>query len=768
MRSKRHIVFLINLMQDVNIVRPLAYLAARDLDVTIVFLVTGKFLERDTLRIWQREVAEIASDLAASVHIYESALDAVAVLQGKQGIIIAASESTLSAHRETHDVLRAAPSGFLKITLQHGYECVGFLQNREHIIAHGRNIKFAADVICGWCDGASLTSLAASERSKLYVSGPTLVLNAVKPGSNAPVSGGLVCENLHSVRMRATGDFGKSFMDNFGHFCDRLAEFGQTVNLRPHPGGMYVVKNNVTLPGNVVLNTKPMYKVDLSAYAFGVSAPSTVALDMVFAGIPVAVWRDAEGIMDASNYDGLTPISTAADWFAFARDAVLRRDHILEQQQRFVDRLSMPVDSKDVYRRFASLLANGTTSIGGIQTSGQPDPAMPRRITFIANGPLPTLQLSFLKPLAPHFESRRIDHEIVTEIEISDAVALLPAALRSTAAKRSQQFASLVRQKLEKFEPDIIVACRYSGPAAAEVLNWANSRDVPVVYHVDDDLLNIPPEIGHVKYTAHNHPNRLGSVDCFLRGCELVYCSTRELKLRFRQLGYRTSMLAGQIYCSGNIINRADPRPVKRIGYMGFDHAHDFQIVLPSLVRYLRRNPEIEFELFGSIPRPDSLDEFGSRVTVLEPVRNYEEFLRVFAGRNWDIGLCPLARTPFNIVKANTKWVEYTSVGAAVLATAGMVYDGCCSGGCGMLLRDDEWLEAMEHLTDNPDIRYAMVEQAQRRVEADYNVPILRAQVMSVFDQAMRMKAKGGSEQWPHAPRGTLAALASPAETRLL
>ena len=192
MIHRRHIVFLLNLMQDVNMVRPLAYLAARDLDVSIAFLVTAKFLERDILRIWQKEVAEIASDLNASVHIYESALDAVAILQGKHGIVISASESNLPAHTETHDVLRAAPPGFLKITLQHGYECVGFLQNREHVIAHGRNIKFAADVICGWCDAAALTSLAASERPKLYVSGPSLVLNTVKPGSNAKVSGPLL------------------------------------------------------------------------------------------------------------------------------------------------------------------------------------------------------------------------------------------------------------------------------------------------------------------------------------------------------------------------------------------------------------------------------------------------------------------------------------------------------------------------------------------------------------------------------------------------
>ena len=216
-------------------------------------------------------------------------------------------------------------------------------------------------------------------------------------------------------------------------------------------------------------------------------------------------------------------------------------------------------------------------------------------------------------------------------------------------------------------------------------------------------------------------------------------------------------MVHGPIYCSGSILNRAIERPVTRIGYMGFDHAHDFEIVLPQLVRYLRRNVEVEFELFGSIPKPAVLDEFGDRIHVIEPVRNYEEFLGVFATRNWDIGLCPLARTAFNEVKANTKWVEYTSVGAAVLATRGTVYDSCCAGDCGMLLDDHQWLAALEELTDDPARRFAMVQRAQAKVESDFSVAKLDQQILDVFAHAAGILRDAEFDRWPHVTTGYMA-----------
>jgi hypothetical protein len=362
MGEEKAIFFIINLPQDVNMVRGLVYLAARETDARIVFLVTQAFLKRDRQRIWQRETAAIAADTGAALYLYDEVAEAYAVLEGGSGIIFAAAESNLTAHREVTEALEIAPPGYLRITLQHGFECVGFLQSREHVISHGRNISFAADVVCGWFEERSLTSLTASQRAKLYVSGPpTLIQTPGRHPAHPSGDGGLVCENMHSVRLRASGDHKASFMDTFFAFCGRMGERGETVTLRPHPGGQYVLKNNVALPSNVRLNNLPMFDVNLKAYRFGISAPSTIVFDMVLAGIPVGLWRDPDGVMDAGNYAGLTEISTLYDWLAFERDVRLRPEMIIDRQNAFIQGLAMTTDPQEVYRRFARLIVAGLT-----------------------------------------------------------------------------------------------------------------------------------------------------------------------------------------------------------------------------------------------------------------------------------------------------------------------------------------------------------------------------------------------------------------------
>lgn len=364
------VAFLFNLVQDVNILRGLVYLTARETDARILLLVSQGFLKRDRQLIWQDELAALATDTGASMYLYGAPGEACAALAGGRGLIFAASESNLKAHCETGDVFRAAPADYLRITLQHGLECVGFLQSREHVLSHGRNISFAADIVCSWFEAESLTSLIASERSKLYVTGPPFLLQR-SVGAEASVDvGGLVCENMHSVRLRASGDHKTSFMDIFFAFCAKLAERDQAVTLRPHPGGQYVLKNKVELPTNVRLNMLPVYRAGLKNFRFGISAPSTIVFDLVLAGVPVGVWRDPGGVMDAAAYDGLTEISTLEDWLAFERDVRLRPEMILARQDAFLRRLAMPIDPQEIYRRFARLIVAGLERVGAPMPTG--------------------------------------------------------------------------------------------------------------------------------------------------------------------------------------------------------------------------------------------------------------------------------------------------------------------------------------------------------------------------------------------------------------
>ncbi|MBC7802697.1 MAG: glycosyltransferase [Candidatus Parcubacteria bacterium] len=697
------------------------------------FLASHYFIERDSASVWQEELREIGLATKTPVHVFENGLQALQHLQDKAGVLIAASESDIKAHAPAHDVLRLAPSSFLKVTLQHGFECLGFLHNRAHDLAFGREVTFAADVLCGWAGPSRLASLAPSQRSKLYVSGPPAVLQTRRATPAGARSGiGLVCENLHSIRLSISDDIRSDFIGMLTSFCSALAKDQSKVALRPHPGGQYLLRGGVPLPPNAVLNNNPMYKVDLSQYAYGVSAPSSVIIDMALAGIPVAVWRGGADAMDTRNYAGLTEIRTLADWVDFSRKAVADPEPFLHAQQRFLDTLGIPTDPEDVYRRFAGLFAGAARNISPSSATTR----RPERVLFVANGNDPTLQLCLLKPLASLIEAGDIAMALVTEEQIREKFGKLP---------REEVVCAWLDDQFALFRPTMVVFCRYGGTHARFMLESARKRGIPAIYHIDDDLLNIPEQLGLVKHKHHNNPLRLAAVRHLLDNADLVYCATQPLASRLTALGAKAPIVSGSISCSGSILVPASERPVRRIGYMGYDKAYDLAEVLAPLVTFLRRNPQFEFQLFGSIPKPAVLDEFGDRVTLVPPVRDYEEFLREFAALNWDIGICPLAPTRFNMLKANNKWIEYTSVGAAVIASRDTIYDECCSDGCGILAGTaDEWLAALEKLTQDPAARAAQVRRAQHRLVNEYSTDRLRNQVLDVFAQT---KARHGQSR---------------------
>ena len=312
------IIFTINLVQDVNVVRGLVYLAARETDAQIGILVSQSFLKRDRQRIWQREVAAMAARTGATVHLFDFRERSLCRSRRRRWRHLCCERIVFfCSSRDLRNLCGRAGKLFTNHVAD-GFERIGFIQSREHVISHGRNISFFADVVCSWFGPDSPTSLTASQRAKLYVTGPaTLLQRPSLTADQSPAAGGLVCENFYSVRLRASGDHKTSFMNIFFDFCAEMAKRQETVTLRPHPGGQYVLKNNVALPSNVRVNVQPTSQINMANYRFGISAPSTIIFDMILAGVPVGLWRDPAGIMDASNFEGLTEISTLDDWLGF-------------------------------------------------------------------------------------------------------------------------------------------------------------------------------------------------------------------------------------------------------------------------------------------------------------------------------------------------------------------------------------------------------------------------------------------------------------------
>jgi hypothetical protein len=388
---------------------------------------------------------------------------------------------------------------------------------------------------------------------------------------------------------------------------------------------------------------------------------------------------------------------------------------------------------------------------------------VPQRVLFLANGPNKAMQRAFLDPLSALFEQGRLVHDILTEAEVYARLQSQSAAIRDSRSKRASFVENQVLSRIAEFRPEAIVCCRYSGPAANAIANWADANGVALIYFTDDDLLNIPEAYGRAADIAFNQPNRLKSIDTLLRRAGLIYCATPRLRSRLRHLGYSAPMTAGQALGAGLITGRAELRPVRRIGFLDHAHGGDLVSITGDLRRLLVRNPELSLDLLLPPGSSNPFPEFGSRVALLDPGSGLNDAVAIMAGRSWDIGLCPLAATPAAALANPVKWLDYSCAGAAAVAPAGSAYESCCGNDCGVLAADGQWLETIEHLIDEPELRRSVVQNAQARIEASHSAPHMQAEVLAVLAEALALRREAGFDVWPHVPPGPLQAGARPA-----
>jgi hypothetical protein len=352
--SRPFIAFHFGLVQDVAILRPVVRLAAQRSTADCILLVSEKFAGRDVDDRWRFEIDRLGAEIGVTPFVYAAPSDFLIHVGARRGMIIAGSESDVAAHADAHDLFRSMPGRIRTVTLQHGLECVGFLHNARHDATAGRNVRFAADIAVSWFALDRLPSVTPAERSKLFLAGPSTMIEQGARQKDAKAGlPGMICENLHSVRF-VNGRMRQGFLDAFTDFAERLDMIGQSLVLRAHPAGRFTERSGLALPRNVTVSQEPLYDLDLSDFAYVISAPSTILFDFVLAGIPAAVWVDPDKVVDASSFDGLSEVASVDDWWRFHWAAQWERENIVERQDRYRDRLGLP---KNIRKRYESLLA---------------------------------------------------------------------------------------------------------------------------------------------------------------------------------------------------------------------------------------------------------------------------------------------------------------------------------------------------------------------------------------------------------------------------
>jgi glycosyltransferase involved in cell wall biosynthesis len=149
-------------------------------------------------------------------------------------------------------------------------------------------------------------------------------------------------------------------------------------------------------------------------------------------------------------------------------------------------------------------------------------------------------------------------------------------------------------------------------------------------------------------------------------------------------------------------------------------HNKDFAMITGALMKIMEKYSNVELFLVGPLEIDNNLNRFKNRVKRLpyvQRVRHFENISQV------DINLAPLEiGNPFCEAKSELKFFEAGILGVPTVASATQTFQEVISDGTDGFLAStqDEWIEKLEKLITNQELRKKMGEKARIKSLREY------------------------------------------------
>ncbi len=206
------------------------------------------------------------------------------------------------------------------------------------------------------------------------------------------------------------------------------------------------------------------------------------------------------------------------------------------------------------------------------------------------------------------------------------------------------------------------------------------------------------------------------------RSADLVSCTTDILAEKLRTINPNVAVLPNLMdfnqYPKVELVKRNI-----RIGWQGgASHFEDLFMVRDAIGDILKKYPNVTFVYSGDMKLYGMFRKFPMERIEVHNWANYEVYPYKLACLNLDIGLCPVTENEFNRNKSAIKYFEYSMVGAASIASDWPPYSPCITQGKdGLLVKPDQWFNAMEELILDKEKREMLAKNAYENVYMNYN-----------------------------------------------
>ena len=304
---------------------------------------------------------------------------------------------------------------------------------------------------------------------------------------------------------------------------------------------------------------------------------------------------------------------------------------------------------------------------------------------------------------------------------------------------RAEKVSAVSRKSLQW--ADTVILGRLDNAYELALARCLKSAGKKLLYIIDDDLLNVPPECSSSAYYSQNE----------IRSCIQDMIALSDGLISPSPLLAEKYTQPGQM-CFWIEEPSIDPIPFTehhgfpiRIGFAGsVDRTGDLQMILGTALTRLKKEygDKLQFVFFGAIP------DFAADLKAISvPYKDsYSAYRQELNQQAWDIGLAPMPDTPFHACKHYNKFCEYAAAGIMGVFSAVSPYTRIAQRYDGAVLCDNDpesWYAQLKNLIDDSQKREALRMEASRNANGSLCVASVAEEFFSAASEILSYQDDG-------------------------
>lgn len=289
---------------------------------------------------------------------------------------------------------------------------------------------------------------------------------------------------------------------------------------------------------------------------------------------------------------------------------------------------------------------------------------------------------------------------------------------------------------------DVFWATYFTDPMIASAIFYHRDKfKKKVVIDLDDNYLDVART--HPLYDRFKETKKERAyLSTILTFADAITVSTEPLKQRIAEHLKKVYKIEKPIFIVPNMneanewghkLTKKDDKKIV-IGYSGSNsHYDDLEMLFPALAKIMDKYKNVYFESMGALGKENIKifecfsDEAKLRCDILPSTFTFKEYPKHLASMKWDFALAPLVDTAFTRSKSHIKFLEYAMCKIPVIASRVYPYyvpsferDIIRHEETGLLVKQDDWYDAIERLILDKDLRDKLAYNAYEFVKKEW------------------------------------------------